>query len=59
MIARLGTLEEVRFVKVGPHGWEVYQASFANGGLRCFMAPLSATGKVNGLDCQQVLTPHR
>lgn len=58
-IAGLGTLEGVRFVKVGPHGWEVYQASFANGELRCFMAPLSAAGKVNGLDCQKVLAPGR
>lgn len=58
-IAGLGTLEGMRFVKVGPHGWEVYQASFANGELRCFMAPLSATGKVNGLDCQKVLAPAR
>ncbi|HEY1892326.1 MAG TPA: hypothetical protein VGG63_18165 [Steroidobacteraceae bacterium] len=58
-IAALGTLGEVRFVKVGPHGWEVYQASFANGELRCFMAPLSAAGKVNALDCQKVLAPGR
>ena len=58
-IAGLGAFQAVRFVKVGPHGWEVYQASFANGELRCFMAPLSAAGKVNALVCQKVLTPAR
>jgi hypothetical protein len=53
----LGTFEGLKFIKTGPHGMDVYEATFSKGALRCFIMPLSSGGKVNGLECHQVLRP--
>jgi hypothetical protein len=53
----LGTFEGLKFLKTGPHGMDVYEATFSKGDLRCFIMPLSSGGKVNGLECHQVLRP--
>jgi hypothetical protein len=55
----LGTFEGLKFVRVGPHGWNAYDAAFADGELHCFIAPLASTGKVNGLECQKAPRPAR
>lgn len=49
MIRYLGALKELRFVAVNPDGWDVYTATFANGAVKCLVAPLSSDGKVTGL----------
>lgn len=56
-IQGLGTFEGLRFIKVGPHGLDVYDATFSKGALRCRIMPLSSEGKVNGLGCSQVIRP--
>ena len=50
-IQNLGAFGTLKFVRVGPHGWDVYEATFSNGRLQCFVAPLSSKGKVSGLEC--------
>ena len=49
MIRYLGPLQGLRFVTVNPEGWDVYVATFANGAVKCLIAPLSSGGKVTGL----------
>jgi hypothetical protein len=53
----LGTFEGLKFIKTGPHGMDVYEATFSKGDLRCFIMPLSSGGQVNGLECHQILRP--
>ncbi len=47
----LGDFEDLKFVKVGPRGQNVFVAKFSRGDLKCYVAPLSPSGKVNGLEC--------
>jgi hypothetical protein len=47
----LGDFQDLMFVKVGPRGQNVFVAKFSRGDLKCFVAPLSPDGKVNGLEC--------
>lgn len=54
-IQRLGAFEGLKFIKAGPHGMDVYEATFSKGDLRCFIEPMSAGDKVNGLECHQLL----
>ena len=56
-IKGLGSLEGLKFIKAGPHGMDAYQATFSKGELRCFITPLTSSGKVNALECDQVLPP--
>lgn len=56
-IERLGTFEGVKFIKAGPHGMDVYDAAFSKGELRCFITPLTSAGKVNALECHEVISP--
>jgi hypothetical protein len=51
----LGRFEGLKFIKTGPHGWDIYEATYSKGDLRCSIMPLSSGGKVNGLECDQVL----
>jgi len=44
----LGTLEGLKFIKTGPHGMDVYEATFSKGDLRCSIMALSSAGEVNG-----------
>ena len=53
----LGTLEGLKFIKTGPHGMDVYEATFSKGDLRCSIMALSSAGEVNGLECHQALRP--
>ena len=56
-IEGLGDLEGLKFIKAGPHGWDIYEATFSKGELRCSITPLTSGGKVNGLECQEVVRP--
>ena len=53
-VKSLGKFEGLRFIETGPHGWDVYDVTYSKGALRCFIAPLSSKGKVDGLECHQV-----
>jgi len=46
---RLGALKSLVFVKVGPSGWDIYDARFAHGALEWSIAPLSADGRAAGV----------
>ncbi len=48
LIARLGSLVGLRFVKVNQQGWDVFEASFATGKLEFSVAPLSPNGNLAG-----------
>lgn len=54
-IEGLGTFQGLKFIKTGPHGMDIYEVTFSKGALRCFVMPLTSAGKVNGLECDQVL----
>lgn len=56
-IESLGDLEGLKFIKTGPHGMDVYEATFSKGELRCFIMPMTSSGKVNGLECHEVIRP--
>ena len=56
-IESLGAFRGLKFIKTGPHGMDVYDATFSKGELRCFIMPMTSGGKVNGLDCHKVLHP--
>jgi hypothetical protein len=47
-IDQLGTFIGLRFVKVNPEGWDVFDARFSNGTLEICVAPLSPSGKFAG-----------
>jgi hypothetical protein len=49
MIQYLGAFKGLNFANTNPNGWDVYVATFANGTVKCLIAPLSSTGKVTGL----------
>ena len=49
MIRYLGAFEGLNFVNTNATGWDVYMATFANGTVKCLIAPLSTTGKVTAL----------
>ncbi len=49
MIEYKGKLQNLKFAAVTPTGWDVYIATFSNGSMACFIAPLSSAGKVTGL----------
>lgn len=56
-IVGLGTFQGLKFIKTGPHGMDVYEVTFSKGELRCFVMPLTSGGKVNGLECHEVVPP--
>jgi beta-lactamase regulating signal transducer with metallopeptidase domain len=49
MIRYLGAFKRLDFVSVAPNGWDDYTATFANGTVKCLVAPLSSDGKVTAL----------
>jgi Domain of unknown function (DUF3471) len=51
----LGKFEGLKFIKTGPHGMDVYEATYSKGELRCFIMPLSSSGTANRPECHQVL----
>jgi hypothetical protein len=48
VIQKVGPFKSLTFKGVGSDGWDVYDATFANGLLEWRVKPLSADGKVEG-----------
>jgi hypothetical protein len=51
----LGKFEGLKFIKTGPRGMDVYEATYSKGELRCFIMPLSSKGTANEPECHRVL----
>ena len=49
LIKRLGPFESLAFTGVDATGWDVYQASFANGNASIRIAPLATDGRIYGM----------
>lgn len=49
MFSKLGALESLTFKGVSPQGFDIYDATFANGNLEFAVAPLGPDGKINGM----------
>jgi hypothetical protein len=48
VIQNVGAFKSLTFKGVGTDGWDVYDATFANGELEWHVKPLAADGKVEG-----------
>ena len=49
LMQRLGAFKSLTFKNVGPNGMDVYDATFDNGQLELFIAPLDAGGRAAGV----------